>query len=152
MTHTELILINAKNSFNSFCPGINLGIFYFFQFFSPSSPILPSSCFFPWWFLLKTVTWHHLYCVFTYIYFLLIEKNLFECRNILVKFPCALFVYLCLSSEDLLIFSVRVSLFYSYSVLSMLLNFPFPCGLKCYQLRERDDCRRGKIACNFYRE
>ena len=46
----------------------------------------------------------HLYCVFTYIYSLLIEKDLHECRNISVKFPCALLVYLCLLSGDFLIF------------------------------------------------
>ena len=29
----------------------------------------------PRWFLFETVTWQHLYCVFTYIYSLLIEKE-----------------------------------------------------------------------------
>ena len=51
------------------------------------------------------------YCVFTYIYSLLIEKDLFECENISVKFPC---VYLCFSSRDFFIFSVRVSPFLKF--------------------------------------
>ena len=37
---------------------------------------------FPWWLLLKKVTWHHLYCVFMYIQPLLINKDLHECRNV----------------------------------------------------------------------
>jgi hypothetical protein len=55
---------------------------------------------------LETVTWRHLYCVFTYIYSFLIEKDLRQCRNVSLKFMCALLVYLCLSSRDLSIFSV----------------------------------------------
>ena len=54
---------------------------------------------------------HHLYCVFTYIYSLLIEKDICDCQNVSVKLPC---VYVCLSSGDLFIFSVRVSSCFSY--------------------------------------
>ena len=43
--------------------------------------------------------------MFTYIYSLLIEKDLCDCRNILVK------TFMCLSSGDLFIFSIRVFLF-----------------------------------------
>ena len=57
-------------------------------------------------------TSHYLYCAFTYIYSLLIDKDL--CKSGNIKFPCALLVYLCLSFGDLFIFSVRVSPFYSY--------------------------------------
>ena len=32
-----------------------------------------------------TLTWHQIYCVFTYIYSLLIEKDLCDCQNISVK-------------------------------------------------------------------
>ena len=32
---------------------------------------------------------HHLYCVFTYIYSLMIKKDLCEYQNVSVKFPCA---------------------------------------------------------------
>ena len=39
----------------------------------------------------------------------LIEKYLSECRKVSVTFPC---VYLCLSSVNVLIFSLRVSLFF----------------------------------------
>ena len=46
-----------------------------------------------------TVTWHRLYCVFTYIYPLLINKDLHECWN----FYFYLNFYLCLSTEDLFI-------------------------------------------------
>ena len=55
-------------------------------------------------------TWLHLYGVFTYIS-RLIEKDLYESRNISFKFPCALFVYLCLSSGDLFIFFSKMSPF-----------------------------------------
>ena len=57
------------------------------------------------------LTWCHLYCVFTYIYSLLIEKDIYDCWNVLVKLPC---VYVCFSSRDLFIFLVRVSSFFSY--------------------------------------
>ena len=46
--------------------------------------------------------WRHLYCNFIYIYSLLMEEGLCECRNVTVKFPC---VYLCLSSGSLQIFN-----------------------------------------------
>ena len=51
-----------------------------------------------------TLTW----C--TYIYSLLIKKNICDCWNILAKLLC---VFVCLSSGDLLIFLVRVSYFIS---------------------------------------
>ena len=47
----------------------------------------------------------HLYCMFTYIYCLLIEKDFCEWQNMLLKFPCALLVYLCHLSGDLHFFS-----------------------------------------------
>ena len=47
--------------------------------------------------------------MFTYIYSLLIEKDLYESQNVTYKILCALVVYLCLSSRDLFIFSVRIS-------------------------------------------
>ena len=40
--------------------------------------------------IIYNVTWHHLYCVFTYIS-LLIEKDLCECQNVSAKFLCVLF-------------------------------------------------------------
>ena len=45
--------------------------------------------------------------MFTYIYSLLIEKDICDCRNVSIKFPC---VYMCLSSGDLFISSIRVTL------------------------------------------
>jgi hypothetical protein len=42
--------------------------------------------------------------MFTYIYSLLIDKDLCESQNISIKFLCALSVYSCLSSEDLFMF------------------------------------------------
>ena len=60
--------------------------------------------------------------VFTYIYFLLIEKYLCEIRNVPTKFPCALLVYLFLSSSNL-IFSVRVFPFIHIFVLFNMFNF-----------------------------
>ena len=55
-----------------------------------------------------------------YIYSLLINKDLCESQNVAIKFPRALSVYLCLSSREILIFLVRVSLFISTFVLSVL--------------------------------
>ena len=54
-------------------------------------------------------TRHHLYCVFTYIYSLLTEKDICDYQNISVKL---LYVYVCSSSEDLFIF-----LFYIFCVI-----------------------------------
>ena len=36
----------------------------------------------------ETVMWCHLYCVFTYIYSLLIEKDICDCWNVSVEIPC----------------------------------------------------------------
>ena len=52
--------------------------------------------------------WHRLYCVFTYIYHLLIEKDIYDHQNVLIKLPC---VCVHLSSRDLLISLVRVTYF-----------------------------------------
>ena len=58
-----------------------------------------------------------------------VHSHFCESRNISIKFPSALLVYLCLSSRDLFIFSVRVSTFYSYfyvihtSILSFSSNY-----------------------------
>ena len=57
---------------------------------------------------LDTVMWRHLFCVFAYIYSLLIEKDICDCRNISVKFLC---VYVCLLSGDLFIFFSKSFLF-----------------------------------------
>ena len=63
--------------------------------------------------------------VCTYIYSLLIEKDPCECWNISVKFVCALFIYLYLSSRELFIFSVSFSSFYSYfCVICTSVRFP----------------------------
>ena len=48
------------------------------------------------------MTWRRLYCLFTCIYTLLIEKDICDCRNISVKLPC---VNMCISSRDLFIIS-----------------------------------------------
>ena len=43
----------------------------------------PTSCIAtPWWHLSKTPTWCYLYCVFTYIHFPLIEKDICDRQNI----------------------------------------------------------------------
>ena len=46
--------------------------------------------------------------VITYIYSLLIDKDICDCQNVSCNLPC---VYLCFSSGDLFAFSVRVSNF-----------------------------------------
>ena len=57
----DTALVLPSDSFHSISP--------------PSLPLLLSSHSFPWWLLLETVMWLHLYSVFTYIYSLLIEKD-----------------------------------------------------------------------------
>ena len=59
----------------------------------------------------KTLMWHHVYRVFTYIYSLLIEKDTCDHQNISFKLPC---VYVCLLSRDLFILLVKVPSFFSY--------------------------------------
>ena len=46
-----------------------------------------------------TVTWCNLYCVFIYIYSLLVEKDLHERSNVSVKCPCSPLVSLWLHLE-----------------------------------------------------
>ena len=76
---------------NLFCPlytALILTSDNFHLFFPPSLPPLPfqsHNCLVA---VFKTPTWRHLYHVFTYIYSLLIEKDIYECRNISNKFPC----------------------------------------------------------------
>ena len=53
--------------------------------------------------VILNVTWPNIYCVFTYIYSHLIDRDLCESQNVSVKFICALLVHLCLSSGDLFI-------------------------------------------------
>ena len=64
-------------------------------------------------------TWHCFYPMFTYIYFLLIEKDISDRWNISIKLPC---VCVHLSSGDLFIFSVRVSSFFSYFLIKNILK------------------------------
>ena len=69
--------------------------------------------------LTETLTWRRLYCVFTYIYSLPIEKDICDFRNVSVKLPC---VYLCLSSFLWQEFRLPIPIF----VLSVPLYFSFP--------------------------
>ena len=64
-----------------------------------------------------------LYHVFTCIYSLLIEKDICDWWNVSVK----LCVYVCLSSGDLFIFSVRVSSFFTYCCVICTLVLSFSC-------------------------
>ena len=64
----------------------------------------PNTVPFPLFLLISWSNCRHLYCVFTFTYSLLLERDLCECRNPSVKFPHTLLVYLCLSSGDLFIF------------------------------------------------
>ena len=63
--------------------------------------------------------WRQFYCVITYIYSLLIEKDICDRQNVSVTLPR---VYVCLSFRDLFIFSARVS---SFCVIHIsVLSFP----------------------------
>ena len=83
------------------------------------------SCFYKFFFLLHT----YIFLFFTVhgfmlsqINFLMIEKDLCECRNVTVKFPCALLVYLCPSLH----FSGKnFPFFIPIVMLSVLRYFPF---------------------------
>ena len=70
-----------------------------------------------WWHFSIAVTWCRLYRAFTYIYPLLIEKDIWDRWNISVKLLC---VRVCLSSTDLFIFLIRVSSFFSYFFIKWL--------------------------------
>ena len=90
----------------------------FHSIFPPSPPLLPLPVLHPlWWHISESITWCHLNHVFTYIYCLVIEKDICDSQNVSVKFQC---VYVCLSLGDLFIFLVRVSSFFSYSCLSAI--------------------------------
>ena len=67
-----------------------------------------------------------LYCVFTYIYSLMIEKDICDCWNASFKLPC---VCVCLSSGVLFIFSVRVSCFFFYFLCHP--QYCFSAGKSC---------------------
>ena len=61
--------------------------------------------------------WFHLFSVFTYIYPLLINKDLFECQNISISFPCVL-LYVS--------FILKTSSFFDKSYPPLLLFWCYP--------------------------
>jgi hypothetical protein len=63
--------------------------------------------------------WRRLYCVFTYIFSLLIEKDICVFRKFSVKLTC---VYVCFSSGDLFIFSIYFLFSYSCFILTFVLS------------------------------
>ena len=69
--------------------------------------------------------WYRLYHVFTYIYSLLIRKDICDHQNVSVKLPC---VYVGLSSEDLFIFLVKVSSSFPYCCVIRTSIISFPCN------------------------
>ena len=96
---------------NSFCPLDTALVITSDDFHSISPSTLPLPVLhLLWWHFFKTLTWHSLDYVFTYIYSLLTEKDTCDRWNISFKLPC---VCVCLLSGDLFIFSVRVSSFFS---------------------------------------
>ena len=72
----------------------------------------------------RLMTRRHLYCLFTYIYSLLIDKELCESPKLSNKFPCAL-VYFYLSFGDLYLFFCKFFLFVPIFMIKMdLVNIP----------------------------
>ena len=72
----------------------------------------------PWWLLHVITMWRYLYCVFIYIYFLMIEKYLCECRNVWIKYLCSLLVYMCFHlhfSSELCLITPVFELFVRFS-------------------------------------
>ena len=72
------ILNSIINSFYPLDTALILTSGNFLFIFPPSPPLLPSFYFFPWWLLLETVMWCHLYYVFPCIHSFLIDKDLCE--------------------------------------------------------------------------
>ena len=66
----------------------------------------------------------HLYHVFTYNHSILIDKDLCECQNILIKFPCA-FLFVSFIRRNLYFFHKSYSLLFLF----LMLHFLFPSGL-----------------------
>ena len=107
ITHCHLELAYQFVLSSRHSPGIN---FRWYLFNLPSTP--PLFVLHPLWrYFSKTLMWCHLYRLFRYIYSPLIEKDLRDRRNISIKF---LYVYLCLSSGDLFIFSIRVPAYFLF--------------------------------------
>ena len=77
-------------------------------------------------------------CEHTYIYSLLVEKDLCEFWNISVKFLCALLVYLCLSLGDLSILLVRFPFLYSHFCAIGNLALSLWSSLKLTSVSEKD--------------
>ena len=63
--------------------------------------------------------WYYFHCGFLYIHTLLIDKELHGCQNVSIF---SVLFYLCLSSEDLLIFSVSYPLLFPISFIKHLLT------------------------------
>ena len=77
----------------------------------------------------KDGTMCHFYRVFTYVYSLLIEKDICDCQNIQNKFPC---VCVCVPFlRRSLHFSVRVFPFFPIFYVIRTLVLSFPCGSFC---------------------
>ena len=69
----------------------------------------------PWWLLLETITWRHLYCVFTYIYSHLLRQSSLSIQTYQLSFRgFFLFIFFGLLSGESLIFSVRVSFLFLF--------------------------------------
>ena len=92
-----LILITSpaailNSPINSFCPldtALVLTSNDFHSIFPPSLPLFPFPVSHPfWWHSSESITRHGLYHVFTYIYSLLIEKDICDCQNVSVKLSC----------------------------------------------------------------
>ena len=102
---------------NSSCPGI-IPSDNFHLIFPPFLLLLVSQP--PRWHFSKTLTWCRYYCVFTYIYSLLIEKGICDHQNMSLKLLC---VCVWLSSRDLFTLSFPIFCVIHTLVLS------FPHGL-----------------------
>ena len=92
--------------------------------------------------------WHYIYCVFRYIYSLLIDKDVCDRRNVLLKFPC---VYMCLSSGDIFTFSVRVSSFFSYFYEAILFRFNYCLKITKIQVIHHKTWQPDNVATINYR-
>ena len=79
-----------------------------------------------------------LYHVFTYIYSLLIKKDISDHQNVLFKLLC---VYVCLSSRGFFIFSVRVFSFFTYFCVIRTLVLYFPCDLCSIVIQYKLQCK-----------
>jgi hypothetical protein len=87
ITSPTAILNTPINSLCPLDPALVLTSDDFQAIFPPTLPVSHPL----WWHSFESITWCHLYHMITYIYSLLIEKDICDCQNVPIKLPCVSF-------------------------------------------------------------